>query len=1334
MRLRIINGLYRFAVYLAGVVVLVAAVAVTLIRFALPGINEYKAEIEARAGRHLGRPVAIHSIEASWKGWTPRLFLKGIDLLDQDGARPIASFKAALIDLAPVASLWRRQFVPRQVMISGLRASVERQLDGSLRIGGVSVADPERRANGNNEFAEWLFQQERIAIEDSAIEWRDLKHQQEPAQLNEVALSMRTDPQGRLQMTGAAKLPGKYGDRIRFAFDARGDLWSPDWSGELYVAATEINPDRWLGQYRRAEINLAGGSADLEAWSSWENAGLRSLQGRLAYSEFDALAAGGGAVHVNKLAGWFKGERPPNGGKDWRFSVKLDQLVTENGAWPAASLEFAALEDGPARRYALRFDYLKPADLTPLAAGVEGLPEAVKAPLKSGAISAAELTNGLLIYQPDTAASERFIYDVAFEDLAAALGPDKPAISRLSGRLRGSASRALLSLDATAGAFRMPLIYEDAISFTRINGELLWLRNAAGWRLQTEALRFETDDFSLVVGGDLTQDEDRDLPLVNLVAELKSDQIENLHRYMPLTPKFRIKEWMGRALLAGRVDSALVALRGRPNDFPFRDNNGRLKGVAYLSEALVEYSPKWSPVDKVDAAVLLDNEKMSARFYHGEVFEARLTSGSGRIEDLTQRPKIIILNGRVRGGVRDLGLFVAQSPLAQNLILKYANDALKAGSVDLALNMGIPIRPPDLPADAPFLQSDIDGALALDEAKLEIDTGQLALNDIAGTVHFTRDSASGRDLQARFAGQPVMLRLSGAKNDRAAPPIFEIAGRASSAFITAQLASRYPGLTDFAARLDQRMSGGTDWLARIAFEQHGSALVQRLHIASDLHGLALNLPNPLWKAAAERKRLEIDRRLVDAAPLELTYDSVVKAALAPDSQDPQKFKTLRLALGDAALPPAPEAGIALAGRLEQLSLNQWWETAAFFRPEPGPSPAASREAVVRGAGLAPADAAPAAATASVDIDLKTDRLLLFNQSFADARLLAAKVADSWRIQAEGADLSGAIVLPQNPAADNEARLDLERLVLKPVEARAAADLDPKVFPPLRVEVNDFVYGDRQLGAMRLAAEPTPAGLSFSEIGFEKPGLSVAGAGIWEKPEGGGRSRFNIKLKADKFDEMLDTFGYAKAAIKKGKTRIAIDAGWEGSPFDFSLDKLNGAFDIQIKKGRLLDVAPAAGRLFGLLSVQTLPRRLSLDFTDLLGKGLAFDEIAGGFEITNGHAYTNNLSLRGPSANILISGRTGLADQDYDQIATVVPQFADNLPAVSAFLGPVGIGIGAMLYLAGNMFTAMNDNIDKLLSQQYAIKGAWRDPKIEKLQSAPPEEKVSLRPAPAIAAP
>ena len=259
--------------------------------------------------------------------------------------------------------------------------------------------------------------------------------------------------------------------------------------------------------------------------------------------------------------------------------------------------------------------------------------------------------------------------------------------------------------------------------------------------------------------------------------------------------------------------------------------------------------------------------------------------------------------------------------------------------------------------------------------------------------------------------------------------------------------------------------------------------------------------------------------------------------------------------------------------------------------------------------------------------------------------------------------------------------------------------------------------------MQLTASPIANGLSFEEIEFAKPELTITGTGVWEKPFNLNRSNFTINLKADKFHKMLDTFGYDATAIKAGKTNISIDAGWEGSPDEFSLDKLSGTFDIRVKKGRLLEVSPAAGRLFGLLSIQTLPRRLTLDFTDLFGKGLAFDKITGSFNITNGNAYTNDLHLTGPSADVLISGRTGLSDQDYDQLVTVTPQFADNLPIASALLGPVGIGVGAVLYLAGNMFESINDNIDKMLRYQYTITGNWYNPKIEKLKDPPDDKQV-----------
>jgi len=199
--------------------------------------------------------------------------------------------------------------------------------------------------------------------------------------------------------------------------------------------------------------------------------------------------------------------------------------------------------------------------------------------------------------------------------------------------------------------------------------------------------------------------------------------------------------------------------------------------------------------------------------------------------------------------------------------------------------------------------------------------------------------------------------------------------------------------------------------------------------------------------------------------------------------------------------------------------------------------------------------------------------------------------------------------------------------------------------------------------------------------------------------------------------MLETYAYDISPIEKGVTSLTLYAKWPGTPMDFSLSNLDGTLYMEVDKGRFIEINPSAGRLFGLLSLQTLPRRLSLDFSDLFGKGLAFDSIEGRFNIEDGNAYTNNLAMTGPSVNINISGRTGLVEQDYDQIATVTPQITDSLPVASALFGPVGIGVGAIIFLASEIFQSLPDKINTLLRKQYTITGAWDEPQVTKIKKA-----------------
>ncbi len=132
----------------------------------------------------------------------------------------------------------------------------------------------------------------------------------------------------------------------------------------------------------------------------------------------------------------------------------------------------------------------------------------------------------------------------------------------------------------------------------------------------------------------------------------------------------------------------------------------------------------------------------------------------------------------------------------------------------------------------------------------------------------------------------------------------------------------------------------------------------------------------------------------------------------------------------------------------------------------------------------------------------------------------------------------------------------------------------------------------------------------------------------------------------------------------------------------------------------------------MTSVAALPRRLSLDFSDVTDKGLSFDTIHGDFELREGNAYTSNLLLSGPAAEIGIAGRTGLGAHDYDQTAVVTGNLGSSLPAAGLLAG--GPAVGAALLLFSQIF---KEPLKGITRGYYRITGSWDKPVVERVDSA-----------------
>ena len=135
----------------------------------------------------------------------------------------------------------------------------------------------------------------------------------------------------------------------------------------------------------------------------------------------------------------------------------------------------------------------------------------------------------------------------------------------------------------------------------------------------------------------------------------------------------------------------------------------------------------------------------------------------------------------------------------------------------------------------------------------------------------------------------------------------------------------------------------------------------------------------------------------------------------------------------------------------------------------------------------------------------------------------------------------------------------------------------------------------------------------------------------------------------------------------------------------------------------------AARLLGVLSLQSLPRRLTLDFRDVFSDGFAFDFVRGDVHITQGKASTNNLQMKGISAAVLLDGRVDIARETQDIRVVVVPEInAGTASLVATVINPA-IGVGTFLAQ-----WLLRRPLMEAATQQFHIAGTWSDPRIERV--------------------
>ncbi|HLD09446.1 MAG TPA: AsmA-like C-terminal region-containing protein, partial [Methylophilaceae bacterium] len=223
-----------------------------------------------------------------------------------------------------------------------------------------------------------------------------------------------------------------------------------------------------------------------------------------------------------------------------------------------------------------------------------------------------------------------------------------------------------------------------------------------------------------------------------------------------------------------------------------------------------------------------------------------------------------------------------------------------------------------------------------------------------------------------------------------------------------------------------------------------------------------------------------------------------------------------------------------------------------------------------------------------------------------------------------------------------------------------------------------------------------------KLRISNPDSVLLAEGEWLNWKRNPNTRMNINWAISDVGKTLERFGYPNT-VKGGNADFIGQLNWPGSPHAFDVLGLNGNFKVDARNGQILQIQPGVGRLFSVLSLQNLPRRLTFDFRDVFSSGFTFDKVSANVKIDRGVMHSNDFILEGPTARVEMKGETDLHKETQHLFVKVTPYISDSLSLAALAGGPA---VAAAAYLAQKL---LKDPLNKLAVDRYEIIGTWDNP-------------------------
>ena len=1258
----ILKRLFKFVAYAAAGAMIALAIAVGLFRLFLPRLPEYQVEIKDWASAALGMQVEFTGMDARWGLSGPELKFYNAELLRPGDTEPLVAAAEVRVGVALTRLLADGTPVVDLVVIRDTRIDIQELDDGRWQVQG-SIVD-ELRGDGANGLR--LPTDLQVIGEDITISL--LRAADEQVRLFTVPRGVFSVDRNRIAFDATVRLPADLGRQLRV-------------SATQLVGVGEEEQGRWNLTLEADSVNLAGlsalqgtggrrindGNGDFELAVEYQDGRVRN-----ASADVDFVDVAPGDEQRFDVSGRFEYNATLDG---WLVAADELQLVTEENRWPDTRITVEASEDSSDRivMVDVAADYINLSDLVLFAPWLPDEPRQQLLALEpDGVVRGLKMT----VLDLDTDAP-RFDIEADLDRVGLAATVDRPGVRGLTGFVRADSQGGRVEIRSADLSIALPEYLPQPVDIDAAEGNVIWRHSGQRTTVLSDSIRIRNEVLDSQSNVQLTLYADGASPVIDLVSNWNIDDIAAVTRYIPkkiIKPK--LYDWFQSALVQGSIPRGTTVLRGPLEKFPFDDNEGRFVVEASVRNLTFKYQPRWPAATQADMEVVLDGMRLYSSSNRFLSAGNQAIDASIEIADL--RDPVLTIDAFSTGTLETIRAFSIESPINEVFGGQLERVSV-SGDASFTLDLRVPLK------DSSAFQ--FSSVIRSNNGTLAIEGFDPPITDVIGEVTIARDAISSQSLGARFLGEQVEVDLAPAEGAD-----FSVVATVTGP-VTAEAI-----ITELGVPLEGLISGATRYEARILFPRGRRETPQPLtiQIDSNLEGLGFALPEPVSKPENSSLQIRGDirfmpggERIESAGFAETPLAWRLAFAKVDDNWD---FDRGVLTFGRDVLEPAETRGMHIQGSADTVRLEDWLSLSRSGESKLG------------------------VADRIRSIELNVADLYAVGQHIEGHHVRVDRSARDWLVQISGEDIAGSIFVPYDFGAERAMVFEMERMRL-PGDDTSSGDPsmpDPRTLPPITVTAADFALGDRDFGSLDARVERSADGLQATSITSRDDSFEINLTGRWVVDAAdplGSRTFARGTLTSRDVMRTMSRLDFEPGIASDAMT-VDLDVNWSGGPRAEFLDVLDGTVRIRFDAGQLEEVEPGAGRVFGLMSIVALPRRLSLDFSDVFNKGFGFDEISGTFRIDDGQTYTCDLSLEGPAADIGIVGRAGLDNRDYQQAAVVSANFGNTLPLVGAVVA--GPQVAAALLVFSQIFKKPLQEVGQVY---YRIGGSWDEPVIDGADAA-----------------